>query len=85
MCKKICYRCSLEKDVTEFFKCGKCKDGYKATCKLCLKDYNKKQWKNYYSENSETLKEKTKNYREENKEKIKETQKNYSKKNKLLP
>ena len=41
MCKKICYRCSIEKDVTEFFKCGKCKDGYKSTCKLCLKDYKK--------------------------------------------
>lgn len=77
MCKKICYRCSIEKDVTEFFKCGKCKDGYKATCKLCLKNDNDIRWKNYYNKNSEALKEKSKNYREENKTKVNEREKEY--------
>lgn len=77
MCKKICYRCSIEKDVTEFFKCGKCKDGYKATCKSCLKDYNDKHWKGYYDKNSESLKEKSKKYRNENKTKVNEREKEY--------
>jgi hypothetical protein len=87
---KICGRCKIEKEVSEFYyqkTCNryrtKCKICYKLECKIykdANKDKTKAYSKNYRSVNAEIIKEKNKIYREENKEEIKIRQKISSKK-----
>lgn len=38
---KICSKCGLEKELTEFHKCSKGKDGFKCICKSCISINNK--------------------------------------------
>lgn len=37
---KVCNKCGIEKDVSEFHKCKNTKDGYKAECKKCRSRHN---------------------------------------------
>ena len=83
--------CAQEKDIVEFSKCGKKKDGtnkYKNICKEChnniTKQYNlnnpekvKERRKRYSLNNPEKLKERRKRYREKNPEKVKESREKY--------
>ena len=43
MIKKICFKCSVEKDITEFYTHKKTADGYLNKCKLCTKNDTKKR------------------------------------------
>lgn len=36
---KICSKCNIEKDITEFHVCKHNKDGYRGWCKLCCRQY----------------------------------------------
>ena len=60
--KKECGTCHEVKDVTEFYKDKRNKDGILTICKDCMKDYKKKNkthiakyQKDYYQENREKL------------------------------
>tara|TARA_R110000737_G_scaffold351922_1_gene395743 strand:+ start:35 stop:721 length:687 start_codon:yes stop_codon:yes gene_type:complete len=82
---KECTKCKEQKDLSEFSKKKKSKDGLQYACKSCIKEYNKdnkekiaENTKQYYKEN----KEKIKQYKKENTEKIKQYKKKYRKENK---
>lgn len=34
---KICVKCKISKNITEYYKKSKGKDGYRNSCKICLK------------------------------------------------
>ncbi len=57
---KVCSKCKVEKELTEFVKDKYLKDGLKSNCKKCTAIYSKK----YYEENKERLKEFTFNNKE---------------------
>jgi hypothetical protein len=83
---KTCGKCRIEKELTEFHKNNKTKDGYKCYCKLCVrlndianKDLISLKSKIYREKN----KEKHKAYQIENKEKYKQHNKNYKINNKI--
>ena len=75
---KICYKCKIEKDESEFGKAKPSKDGLRYSCKKCEKEYKKE----YYQENKEAIKEYKKEYNQNNKESIKENKKKYRQNNK---
>jgi hypothetical protein len=61
---KICNTCGLEKNITEFHKMKRGKDGVRTTCKECRKiekkeytsqDYVIEKQKKYYQEHKETI------------------------------
>lgn len=60
---KICNTCKVEKDITEFHKCRKFKDGLQMKCKICTNEIGKK-WRSlhpgysdaYYKTNTEHMK-----------------------------
>lgn len=62
---KKCSRCGEEKELSEFYKGKKYKDGYRNICKECCILKAKK----YYKENSEHLKECVKEWKRKNKDK----------------
>ena len=63
--KKVCLGCKLKKDVVEFCKNKRSKDGFSCRCKTCCsKNYG--QW---HSKNSEHKKQHDKQYRLDNPEK----------------
>ena len=62
--EKKCKKCNVVKDVSEFSKAKRNRDGLMNGCKLCQKEY--------YQANKEKLKEKSRQYNEANKERIKE-------------
>jgi len=74
--EKICNKCELVKDITDFPKNKASKDGYRNYCKKCKNvadrlykiEYNKK----YRTKNRENIKKYNKKYESENKEKRKE-------------
>ena len=68
MKKRICNKCNIEKELTEFYK-TKYGKSYKGTCKDCEKARRKE-----YSKNN---KEKIQEYREVNKEKIANQRREY--------
>jgi hypothetical protein len=79
---KVCNKCNIEKDVTEFYS-GRRK------CKLCYGEYskeynqkNKEKRKKYLKENKEKIRKKEKEYRQKNKERLKKWNKEYYQKNK---
>ena len=59
---KKCYKCGETKDLTQFNKDNRAKDGHQSKCKACRKQYreNNKDKKRHYD----------KQYREDNKEKL---------------
>lgn len=78
---RICKKCNLSKNIGEFSKNKKCKDGYTHRCKKCTSEYNKKYWQNniekltkinkeYYKNNKEHFKVRNKEYYENNKKQI---------------
>jgi len=86
---KKCSKCESIKNINEFHKCSKTKDGYKCACKKCRnkdsldwkkrnREHNKEVSKKYYSMNKDYYKQ----YREENKDKISESKKDCYCKNK---
>ena len=92
---KICTKCYLEKELTEFVKRKSSKDGFRSQCKKCLSTNSKKyreinkdkileNRKKDYSKNSERYKRKAKEWSQENPEQKKETQRKYHIKNKDL-
>lgn len=79
--KKICSKCKIEKDVTEFYKDNRRVDGRRPDCKSCRDLLSKKyqvsnkgkiakQRKTYYDINRDKFLAYSKKYREKNKEKI---------------
>lgn len=73
--KKVCSKCKVEKDVCEFRKSSKMKNGLQSECKSCAKLR--------YQLNREEILIKKKIYNEKNKEKKSEYDKKYRLKNKL--
>lgn len=73
---KICKKCGIEKDHSEYYKEKKSKDGFRGTCKHCMliyqsnidKEHRRSIYKKSYYENLD----KSKKYYKLNKEKIKE-------------
>ena len=72
---KICCTCKIRKYYTEFYKSKSRKDGYRAECKQCGKEY--------YIRTIDKVIERTKQYRKLNKPKIDEYVKKYNKLNAL--
>jgi len=92
---KICNKCKIQKELTEFYKLKSSKDGYNGWCKICLNEKNNK-WrennrevaltysKKWYQNNKDKKSEYFEKYRIETPEKIKETKKKYREKNKEI-
>lgn len=78
--KKICSKCNIEKEFTEFNKNRGKRDGYQVHCRECNKRYQQK----YYRENEVMIKERSKKWNEDNKDYIKKYDIQYRKKNKEL-
>jgi hypothetical protein len=81
---KICPKCKIKKDLSEFHKDKRRIDGYSYHCKECRKIYSKKyQEKNinkirkYLKDNHDTILEKSKKYKLKNKERFKERDRKY--------
>lgn len=72
---KICSSCGVEKELSEFSKRIRAKDGLVCSCKECRKIYARK----YYINNSEKVKIKTREYNKNNKVKIADSKRNYRK------
>ena len=66
MIKKRCKKCGIEKEISEFHKESKMKDGYRNECKQCRNSYRKGK---YYENHSHEL-ERRKNHREDNLEAV---------------
>jgi hypothetical protein len=87
---KKCKTCGEEKELSEFGKAKKIKDGYLKECKKCMsikriayKEKNvddiKEYLKEYYEKNKEKISEYQKEYKEKNKEHLKEYSREYNK------
>lgn len=81
---KICPKCKIEKDLSEFHKDKTRMDGHTHHCKECRKIYSKKYRKEntdkirtYLKNNHDTILEKTKIYKLKNKERFSERNKKY--------
>jgi 5-methylcytosine-specific restriction endonuclease McrA len=92
---KVCYKCKIEKDVTEFYRNKSKKDGLSSSCKQCdlnlKKDYYKRKRQQklakalgYRKEKRAELNERAKQYYQENKDKIKLKRKIFREKNREL-
>jgi len=71
---KECTKCGETKDVSEYGKCNKLKDGLKGKCKECRRQYRQ--------DNREHIAKKNKEYRQENREEILLRNKQYYEDNK---
>jgi len=81
---KICNKCKIKKDISEFGKHQLHLDGLQSYCKLCKKQIDKKyrdthieEMKKYRLTHKEETKKYTKRRYQENKEKLKEKRKKY--------
>ena len=85
---KICSKCGLEKNLSEFYKRKETKDGYRSDCKKCFnknglifRQKNQKKIKErkqeYFQKNKKFLLEKKQNWRKNNPEEYKKQTKNY--------
>jgi hypothetical protein len=72
---KVCFKCGIEKDISEFYKDISKKDGYSSRCRSCIKECRKLTSKEYYYKNKEKILERNKKYARNNKEKLKENEK----------
>jgi hypothetical protein len=86
---KICAKCKVKKEFSEFGLCKKVKIGLKSRCKKCLREENREynlnnpsKLKQYRLDNKERISEKGKEYYSENKELINKKSKEYNLKNK---
>lgn len=64
--KRICKKCSIEKDIVEYYKAGV--NWYAGICKEC----DNKRRKKYYLDNKEYTLKRTKEHREKNIDKVRE-------------
>ena len=84
---KICSKCKIEKDETDFCKDKNTKDKLNVRCRSCVKEYYKenkneiKEQQSKYRENNEMRLEQQREYYQLNKEKINEKRKEYRKNN----
>ena len=69
---KKCYKCKIEKSITEFHKNKAKKGGINSKCKICVLEYSKK----YYKNNTEKKKQLVKNWESKNPERKKINRKN---------
>ncbi len=67
---KVCTKCKLEKEFSEFYKRENSKDGYRNECKDCYKKNSKEYSKEYHSKNRDIRLKNQKIYYLNNKEKI---------------
>lgn len=58
---KICTKCKIEKDLSEFRKKKTCKDGLNNVCKTCCREYGK----DHYKSNKDKYIKKSKKWRED--------------------
>jgi len=83
---KICSKCKIEKDFSEFFNDSTKPSGKASYCKICksqCQSINRKQYdSNYYQKNKLTIIEKVKTYSEINKVKTKLSKKRWKNRNK---
>lgn len=79
MATKVCSKCKIEKDVSEFYKDRRAKDGFTYLCKSCKSEYDKK----WMSENIDKFMETRSRWirKDSNKEKVREYMKQYRDKN----
>jgi hypothetical protein len=63
---KICSKCEIEKEISEFHNDSRKKDGHYSACKKCVIS----RVRNYADNNKEKIRLSNKNYRESHKEKI---------------
>jgi len=81
---KICTKCKIEKDISNFSKSKRGKDGCRAECKDCEKLYREinskriRENKKYYYENNKVQ---IKEYQENNKKEIRKYKQEWNKKN----
>lgn len=91
--KKQCGKCGEIKNIEEFYKRKRNKDGFYSDCKICIKKIQKKYYEDnkdkrieyqlkYNEDNKEKLKEYKKEWGNERKEELKEYKKKYNEKNK---
>jgi hypothetical protein len=78
---KKCSKCLFEKDLSEYNKNLKYKDGLSCWCKNCQNDYQRKYYKKYYEVNKNKEKIRNKKYKEKNIEKIKSYRKTWNENN----
>jgi len=76
--KKICSKCGIEKDISEYCKHKRLKDGINTWCKDCCNDISK----NYNKNNKEKIKENRKQWRINNREVIKKRNDQWKENNK---
>jgi len=77
---KICNKCGIEKELTEFHKRPDSKDGYRNNCKICRKNADNI----YYTLNKEKICKINKNRQKVNKEKYKITRRKWIERNKEI-
>jgi hypothetical protein len=81
---KVCTKCKVEKELTEFCKNKKTKDGLESWCKVCKSAYNKiwrAENRDGVSEYNKKWNAENKEYFKNNKEKLSAYKKEYNKKN----
>ena len=75
---KICNKCLIEKEISNFYKSKNMKDSHENICTLCRKYQKAIYWEN----NKEKLTDNKKSFNENNKEHVRERQKKYYQRNK---
>lgn len=85
---KTCTKCKVEKELSEFSKSKRSKDGFQSHCKDCVKEYHQNSrekiaeyQKQYQRGNRAKLYRKARQYRRDNCEKITEREKRYRRDN----
>jgi hypothetical protein len=86
---KVCSKCKVSKELSDFHKCSNSKDGSRSSCKECCKKFsieNKErisiQKKEYYLKNKEYIDNRNKTYNNKNKEITNKRSKDYNDNNK---
>jgi hypothetical protein len=75
---KICTKCNIEKELTNFGNSKDYADGLKKQCKQCASAYNKAYQISYYQDNKEELKEDARDYYNNNSESINKKRRKYT-------
>ena len=78
---KQCTKCNEIKELIEFHKHKRSKDGIRSVCKSCRSIYGKPYRKKYYEKNKEEQKEKSRKYSKEHRQFCREQNKEWRQKN----